>query len=229
MDGTPPLAELRVVASASLFLVSGMYRRRGGGALQFDGERPGPQWRAHGYFWRFLRVIAPDGLRRVRLFKRRWFNPESKRTCHSRPPDDFGRVSVCGLSFLLLLHGWLLGSEGRRPQDEVMAELDCSVSRRSRQRWLRRALPHALQIQQDCRRAVIDRCEPRPVEKLFPRGLSPPEQVLKRNWQDPQAVTILCRGLATLFVGAVELAVPPAILLAEARGRSAGPENSKWI
>ena len=218
------LETLHEFASASLYLISGVYRRRGDD-LQYDGERPGPRWHGHGYFSRWLWVLAPDGLVRVRLWKHRWKTSKANETCHSRPPDELGRISVCSLTFVLLMLGWLQASHGAARHHAVLDVLEGSVTRRTLMRWLPRASARAEESQQAMRLAVIERSEPRPVEKLFEGGLSPPDSLVQRNWRDPQAVTILWRGLTMLITGAVKLKVPAAILLAEARGRSATPQN----
>lgn len=220
--------ELREFVGASLHLVSGEYRRRGDD-LQYDGQRPGPGWHGHGSFSRWLRVLGPNGLSRVRLWKQRWLDPKAKVTCHSRPPDDLGHVSVCSLTFVLLLHGFLQAAQGAARHHAVLDVLEGAVTRRTILRWMPRACARAKEIQQAMRLAVIERSEPRPVERLFVGGLSPPDSLGQRNWRDPQAVTILWRGLAILITGAVELKVPAAILLAEARGRSATPQNPLLI
>jgi hypothetical protein len=226
MDGPPPLDVLRAVASTSLYLVSGTYRRREDGDLQFDGHRPGPGWHAHGYFCRWLWMLGSGRFRRMRIWKRRWYCPQTGKTCHSRPFDDLGRVSVCGLTFVLLLSGWLCSPRGLAAHQALLPELEGAVSRRTLWRWLHRLLPNALTIQHDCRRAVIERCEPRPVERLFPRGLSPPEK--QGTWRDPQATDIIWRGFAFIISSAEKLSVPASLLLAEARGRSV-PQKPDWI
>ena len=102
---------------------------------------------------------------------------------------------------------------------EVSHALDDYPSSRTVQRWLRRASHKALEIQQTIRNALIERCEPRPVEHIFPRGLSPPESLTRRRWRDPEPVATLHRALTILFAGAIKLELPTAVLLAEARGR----------
>ncbi len=220
--------ELREVVGASLYLVSGEYLRRGDD-LQYNGQRPGPGWHGHGSFSRWLRVLGPNGLSRLRLWKPRWLDPKAKVTCHSRPPDELGRVSVCSLTFVLLLYGYLQAAQGAARHHAVLDVLENAVTRRTILRWMPRACARAKEIQQAMRLAVIERSEPRPVERLFPRGLSPPDSLGQRNWRDPQAATILWRGLAILITGAVKLKVPAAILLAEARGRSATPQSPLLI
>ena len=220
--------ELREFVGTSLYLVSGEYRHRGDD-FQYDGQRPRPDWHGHGYFSRWLHVLGPDGLVRVRLWKHRWKNPKANETCHSRPPDELGRVSVCSLTFVLLMYGWLQAAQGAARHHAVLDVLEGAKTRRTLMRWFRRACPRAEETQQAIRLAVIERSEPRPVERLFPRGLSPPDSLGQRNWRDPQAVAILWGGLAMLITGAVKLKVPAAILLAEARGRSATPQNPLLI
>jgi hypothetical protein len=137
-------------------------------------------------------------------------------------------VGACMLIVLLTLFGWLDSGRGlsHRDQREPINGLQHScASRRTSQRWLHKLLPHAIKTQQAIRRAVIERCEPRPVETLFEGGLPPPQCLLRRPWKDPLSVTILWRALAILFRGAVGLDVPVALLLTEARGRWSDPKT----
>jgi hypothetical protein len=193
---------------------------RPSGALEYRGERPGPGWHVHGWLGRWLHVLEDGELRRLRLFKRRWYNPQQERTVHSRPPDDLGAVHYCALIIAVMLWTWLDGRSGLHRSTPVLGDLrEGKPSDRSVQRWLGRATDHADEIQQRVRSALLERCEPRPIEKLFPRGLSPPDGLTRRRWQAHQPVARLWRALAILFVGATSLEIPTAALLAEARGR----------
>jgi hypothetical protein len=50
MAGTFQLERLRQVMTSSLFVVGGVYHRRPGGELQYDGTRSSAERHAHGYF-----------------------------------------------------------------------------------------------------------------------------------------------------------------------------------
>lgn len=191
------------------------YRRRADGSLQYDGHRPGRGWRAHGYFPCTLILVEDGQAIERRVYKRRWLDPRTGRTTHSRPPDQLGRLRFCALIAFAELHGWLDGDAGvltRRP----IATL--TPSPRTLQRWLRRLLPHAEAIQTALRRAVIERAEPRPIEHLFPTGLSPPKGG-GRRWRNPEQLITLHRGLTIAAAGSRALMTPLAALLAEARER----------
>jgi hypothetical protein len=121
----------------------------------------------------------------------------------------------------LKLWAWLNSKAGIRTYQEVLEELEGHGSRRNVQRWLRRFQPRAMGIQQAIRLAVIERCEPRPLERIFPAGLDPPESVRRKRWQDGSMVGRLWTGLALLLGAACDLNLPVPILLAEARGRCA--------
>ena len=226
MPGTLDAERIREATRGSLFAVSGLYRVRSDGDLQYGGVRPDGGWDAHGYFPRWLWMLLDGRPVRRRLWKRRWLLPEEGRTCHSRPPDDAPLLRSCTLIVVLKLWALLDGTSGLHTSPEVLPELEGHVSPRTASRWLRRVLPRALELQQAVRRAVIERCEPRPIERLFPAGLSPPRGLVCRRWRDPSAVSTLWRALAVLFVGAIELSVPTALLLAEARGRCGTPGSS---
>ena len=222
------LAALQRVVSDSLFVVSGVYGRGRGGALQYDGERPGPDWHAHGYFQRWIFVLVGGCLLRVWLRKRRWLAVGSTHTCHSRPPDDVPSVWSCSLIVLLTLWGWLDGPDGVERARGVVPGLEDHPSSRTARRWLLRALPHALELQQRVRLAVVERSEPRPPEILFPSGLSPPVGLVGRRWQAPDAIEQLWRALALVVLGSAKLRVPASLLLAEARRRGAPSSNRCW-
>jgi hypothetical protein len=224
----PTDAEIAAAARNSLAVVGGAgYRWRDSETLEYPGERPGLGWHRHGWFRRELALLIDGDARCVPLYKQRWLDAATGRTRHSRPPDEVGRTGVCALIVALRLWAWLSSeSGGVHTFTDVIPSLDSQGSRRTVQRWLQRALPQALRIQQSLRSAVIERSEPRPVEQLFPRGLSPPAGLVRRRWRDPQAVRSLWQGLAWLFGGAIELAVPTAVLLAEARGRWTAHKNS---
>lgn len=224
MRGTSPghsaqLEQIRQVVASSLFVEAGVYRPRPDGSLQFDGSRPGPDWHAHGYFWRLQWMLRRARVVRRRVFKRRWLLVGTTTTCHSRPPEEHPRLAFCTLIIVVRLWAWLDGGRGLQHCLPVLADMDQAGSTRSAQRWLCRALPCADMFAQAARRAVIERSEPRPVEHLFPAGLSPPDGLARRRWRAPLAVGQLWTGLATIVQGAVALPLPATLLLAEARGR----------
>ena len=226
MAGTFEAERLREAVRSSLFAVSRLYRVRGDGDLQYDGKRPGEGWDAHGYFPRQLWMLDDGGLVCHRLWKQRWLRREDGRTCHSRPPDDVRSLWSCALIVVLKLWALLDGTSGLHTSPEVLPGLEGHVSPRTTSRWLGRLGSRALALHQAIRRAVMERCEPRPIERLFPAGLSPPRGLACRRWRDPPSVATLWRALAILLAGAVELSVPTAVLLAEARGRCGTPDTS---
>lgn len=226
MAGTFDAGQLREAVQGSLLAVSGLYRVRSNGDLQYDGVRPDDGWDAHGYFSRQLWMLVEGRPIRRRLWKRRWLSLDEGRTCHSRPPEDIPSLRSCTVIVVLKLWALLDSAAGLHTSPEVLPALEGHVSPRTTSRWIRRALPRALELQQAVRRAVIERCEPRPIERLFPAGLSPPRGLQCRRWRDPSAVATLWRAFAVLLAGAIELSVPAALLLAEARGRCGTPGSS---
>ena len=215
----PPTDEQITEASRnSLAVLGGGYVERDG-VLEFHGKRPGAGWHIHGWLERWLWLLADGVLVRRRLRKRRWLCVSTGGTCHSRPPDDWGPGYFCWLLVILKLWPWLNGDAGLHNVAQVSHALDDHACTRTVQRWLRQLGTQALDIQQAIRSALIERCEPRPVEHLFPRGLSPPESLARRRWREPDSVATLHRALTMLFVGVIELDLPTAVLLAEARGR----------
>jgi hypothetical protein len=176
--------ELCEVASTSLFMAGGVYRSRADGDLQYDGERPrGRRWHAHGYFTRKLSMLLDGAKVRRRLWKRRWLQPETRKSRHSRPPDDIAQVWSCSLIVTLMLWAWIGSDDGAESAKQAVESLEDHVSPRTVGRWLRRALPHAAQLEQAIRHALIERSEPRPAEHLFRKGLSPSANDVERPTQ----------------------------------------------
>lgn len=212
----------RDLVSSALFVSAGLFLKRPDGSFLFAGSRPDDgHWHGHGYFARCIWVLRASTPVLVTLWKHRWREVGTSTTCHSRPPEEALSLSACSTIVLLLLWAWLDSPLGLDHKDrrEVIVGLERCGSRRTIQRRLHRLLPHALEIQQAIRRAVIERCEPRPVESLFKGGLSPPKALVRRRWKSPSLVERLWRALAILMLGALVLDVPIAHLLAEARGR----------
>jgi hypothetical protein len=228
VPGTFPEGRLREVAASSLFIASGLYVLRPDGDLGYEGVRPGVGWHRHGHFPRKRWMLDQGRLVRRRLWKQRWLDPETDSTCHSRPPDEAGALWSCTLIIALKLWAWLDGG-GLLTSRDVIEELEGQPSTRTVQRWLGRALEHSLELLHYIRIAVIERSEPRPVEHLFPSGLSPPEQLRRRRWRRPVEIAHLWRAFAWLFGGAIALSLPASVLLAEARGRKSATETGRCM
>ena len=197
----------------------GYVRHREG--FLFIGDRPGPDWYGHGYFGRWMWVLVAGEPVRIRLRKHRWRRKGANETCHSRPPGEVGSRKVCMLLLVLLIWQWLDGDRGIHDAREKHAEFLSVVSKRTVQRYLHWLQPQGLTLQQFIREAVIERSEPRPVERLFPGGLPPPGRLRRHGWTDHENVIQLWTGLALAFGAAIKLETPAAVLLAEARGRYA--------
>ena len=190
----------------------------------FRGARPGPEWVGHGTFPRKLFTLQDGRLVQVEVRKQRWRLRGTTRTCHSRPPDDLASVWFCSLVVATSLWGWLSSDVGLHRHDPPLDALSGAPSRRTVQRWLRRALPHADETATALRRAVIERSEPRPMESHVGGGLSPPHG----RWGSSSAVWPLHSGLSLLYEGALALDVNVSLLLAEARGRQ-HTRTTNWL
>lgn len=201
-----------------LSVAGGVYGHRGE-YLTYSGPRPGAGWYKHGRLKRRMLTVICGVLSTVYVLKQRWLEAATGRTRHSRPPDDLPWLHYCSLVVALKLWAWLDGGRGSENVPQVIEDEDDRPDKRTVQRWLARALPHGMDFQQAIRLALIERSEPRPVETLFPGGLSPPEALVRQSWRDPPALDKLWRALALLMNGAIRLSVPAAVLLAEARGR----------
>ena len=195
----------------------GGYVDLGGGLFGWGGERPGPGWRAHGVFVVRLWDLVGGVLGDVRIAKQRWFHPESGGTCHRRPPD-YVRMRYSSLVIVLALFAWLDSEAGLHVHTPVLDGLDERPSCRTVQRWLRRATPVADAFQHHIRTEILRRCEPRPIERLFPGGLPPPPG--NRPWRNPEETATLFRGLAKVLGLSVALDAAVPSHLAEARRRA---------
>ena len=189
-----------------------------GDVWRHEGPRPGPGWHRNDWRPRLLFVWTSTGLVRRVLLRRRWRLAGTNRTHQDRSADEIGGVRAALLVVLIKL--WAHLSKSGLPY-EMLPALTTSGSARTLRRWLQRCLRQAAVFQQAVIRAAIERNEPRPVEQLFPGGLSPPDALLRhRNWHDPVGISTLWQGLAWLFGGAIKLGVSTTALLAEVRRRT---------
>jgi hypothetical protein len=212
--------------SSSLFVFGEGYQIVADEVLFYEGRRPGPDWHRHGTFATRRYMVVREKLRRFTVLKQRWCLNDRSATRHSRPPDDLG-LQYDALIVALKLWTWLNAGLGLHRYVEILPALEGKVASRTLQRWLHRTLPRSLEIQHAIRAAVIERCEPRPLETLFPGGLSPPGTLTRLHWKEPTTVGQLWRGLTFLFEGAIRLGISAAPLLAEARGRLNTPNHSQ--
>lgn len=102
-------------------------------------------------------------------------------------------------------------------------------SDRTVQRWMQRAKIFALHTQQAIRLCVLERSEPRPKERLFDGGLSPPRGYMIDRCKNPTAAETLWRAFAMLIRATSELGLNASILLAEAKRRCSRPKDSFLI
>lgn len=213
-----------VGACRSLHLLSGGYRQISDATYAWAATRPGPGWHAHGFTGCRRRIAFGEGqIREVTVLKQRWLNTEAvegePRTRHDRPPDDLG-----GPYDALIVAGslwcWLDAALGLH---SYLEPYDGGPAPRTLQRWLHKAFPNALSTQHAIREVLIERCEPRPVEQLFPGGVPPPGCRRRRGWRDPDRTSTLCQGLTMLFRGAHGVDLAPSALLAGARRRGSHP------
>ena len=185
--------------------------------LRHEGPRPGPGWQRHDWKRRSLRVVGDPGARHVVVARRRWRLAGTTTTRLDRAPDEVPWSGCALLVVFLRLASWLLSGEGVHRHEVELPALEAVASRRAVQNWLHRLLPAASRVEGALRTAAIERSEPRPVERLFPGGLSPPVDARQRRWKDPGATYRLATGLAILARGAAALDTPATVLLAEAR------------
>lgn len=204
----------------SLFAIGGVYRAQKNGTYIYVGERPGVEWYGHGYFPKRLTVLVKGQAVKVCIYKHRWIHKDTEETTHSRPPDDPYLVRFCTLVVMLRVWAAVSSGFGFHNRKEVFEgmETECG-SERTVQRWTSRAMSNGMEIQQAIRLMLIEESEPRPMERLFEGGLSPPDAVMKRRWTSPQNLDRLYVGFAMLLVAARRLAKHASCLLAGARRR----------
>jgi len=216
------------VLYSSFLVVCGLLTRAGSGVVRYRGERPGPEWYAHGTFDKRITVLQEGKPVQVVLRKQRWLLRGTNTTCHSRPPDDPIRVRFCVTIIVLRIWACLVSGVGlhRRARLHPAPE-DGAGSGRTVQRWIARALRNALLVQQAIRQAILamTRVEPRPEEDMFRRGRAPPAALVCRYRFNTESATTLWRALDMLFVAAKQLPGDLALLLAEARRRWLAPDD----
>ena len=212
----------------SLFVIGGIYLPLGGNRYAYVGTRPGPEWWGHGYFAKSLTTLKGGCPKKIVLFKHRWIDRERGVTVHSRPPDDPAYIRFCTLVVVLRVWACVNSVKGFHNREESFGNLwtGCG-SDRTVQRWLSRAMHNSMKIQQAIRHCLIEESEPRPVEKLFEGGLSPPDGVLNRRWKSSKKISELYRAYAMLFVAARKLAQHASCLLAGAQRRM--PMSEKTV
>lgn len=197
-----------------LLATTSLYVEEDDGRLVFRGERPGPEWHAHGLFARMLWTLIAGRLVRITVHKQRWRHVKTGKTCHSRPPDDLASVWFCSLVVVIALWGWVSGDAGVHRHERVAEAVALRPSPRTLQRWLSRALEHADETAMAVRRALLERSEPQPRDSYAGGERSPP-----KRWGGSRAVSTLHECLSLLYEGAVALDVHISTLLAEARRR----------
>jgi hypothetical protein len=160
------------------------------------------------------------------VYRRRWRLYRTTKTRQDHAPDEIDGLRAVAFVILLRLWSRLSSIRSLHHHDEVVPALERTHSRRTVERWLHRLLPAGLRLQQALRTTLIERHEPRAIEKLFPGGLSPPGRLRSGWWKDPPATYSLATALAFLFGGAVALdhdTISATVLLLEARRRLDGP------
>lgn len=204
---------LREIADTGLAGLGLTYQRLNDGIFYWRGQRPGPEWHAHGLLRTRPLDLHKGQLIALRVAKQRWKNKHTGQTVHSTPPDDLGK-RYTALVIAISLFAWLDVAAGLHRHERPFYNLD-RIAPRTLQRWLHRARPDTLQ--QGVRETLLDLGHP--PETLFPMGLPPPP-CGRRAWRDPAQVTKLHRGLAMALRAAVGMNRPAALLLGDARRRT---------
>ncbi len=191
----------------------------GNGELAWVGERPGPAWHVHGWARRRVAWLCPDGhIRHVTLWRRRWRLAGTNRTVMDRSPYEIPRVRFHPVVVVMALWSWLTRASATPDASRVL-DGACAPSRRTVQRWTRRATARALDLQVKFRIAFLDSCAPRPVEQFFHLARPPPPLDPRRGQADRRAALRLLYGLEFLIRGAPMLGLSVDALLAEAHAR----------
>lgn len=205
--------------SESLLGLGDSYVRLSDGRVYFPGERPGPNSHKHGCCSKRLVMLVGGRRLEVVVLKQRWLEYGTTMTCHSRPPEDIDLVRFCSSIVVLRLAAVLFTEAGFHNRAELFEGLEECGSDRTVQRWLARAQAQAVEIAQAIRLMLIMRIEPRPLETMFPGGLSPPRSLIRKHWKHTEYVAALWSGYTMLLVAAREHGRPLSVLLAEARRR----------
>lgn len=199
------------------------------GDVWFRGERPTtcrrccepPErglllFHAHGWTEKHLTTLRRGEFVRVLLHKARWRCVFCGATLHSRPENDLPYVRSSTLVVVLFLVASLVYGRDRgfNALPDTSSEV---IDIRTVGRWFRRACDVSVYTHQFTREAVLERCEPRPVEELFRSGLSPPPEVLRRPWNELQPISRVWSSLTMISLTTKYQKVPTAQLLARAR------------
>lgn len=209
-----------VLPGDSLAFSSSLYAEDDEGRFAHAGVRPSGGWHGHGYTESWPWLVRGGAIVCVCVRKHRWRHCITGRTVTSQPPDLLPRRRACTLLIAGLLLAALcapVGLHTRGPDAPGVRSI------RQQQRDLAAACSLAQPSQQAIRIAVMERSAPRPAETLWKAGLDPPRELTRRCLHPSAPVT--WTALEILRVSAEQLRAPTSILLAEARGRWAGPET----
>ena len=151
---TLQLTALRAIAASGLAALRLVATARPDGTWYFRGERPGPDWHAHGVLIVQPRDLRDGALPSIRVAKQRWKNAKTGATCHSRPPDDVGRRYTATV-IALALFVWIDAGIGLLAHTRLFPAFD-RIHDRTLLRWLKAAAPCGRTLQTAVRRALID-------------------------------------------------------------------------
>ena len=180
-----------------------------------SGQR---RYHVHGGFFRWLKTFVDGQIKRIRLRKPRFLCLACQKPFSLNPPEAIPYKRYCSFLIVLCLWSYLVCASGIHHC--LPGEFSEDISARTVARYLKAAKQIAQETQQFIREVLIRKKEPRPVEELFPGGLDPPDDLLRKQRTEPDSASTLWRALHMLRQGAQALSIDPRTLLAWANQTS---------
>ena len=168
---------------------------------------------AHGRFKRGLFTFKNHTITKIKIWKNRWLCLCCNRTMSNGPPDILPHMPYCTSVIVVILWSYLNGNKGIH--DSIPPQLDYAPSPRTLARYLKRAKVVCKETYQAIKEVLLEMRRPRPWDKAFAQGLSPPERLNKWH-RKPEASTNLWRALAMLLTNSDAFLDTPCFLMARA-------------
>ncbi len=167
---------------------------------------------AHGRFKRVLNTLKRLTITKIKVWKNRWLCLDCNRTMSTGPPDVLPYIPNCTLIIIALLWGYLNGNVGI--ENCISPEFEGAASPRTVTRYLNRAKAISKETNQVIKEVLIKKKGPKPWDKIFAKGLSPPEKFTKCKHEAESAIN-LWHTLAMMLSNSDYLFETPCFLMAE--------------
>ncbi len=166
---------------------------------------------AHGRFKRRLITLRNWTTTKIQIWKQRWLCLCCDRTMSTGPPDTLPYIPYCTMIIMALLWSYLNGNNGIH--NSIPVQFDDAPSPRTLERYLHRAKAICEETKQTIEEVLSKIKRSKPWDKLFSKGLSPPER-LNGLHRDPDKSVILWQVLAMLLASSDAHLDTPCLLMA---------------